>query len=60
MLRKALIVITILILGLAGYASTFVVSYDRIHIAARPRAWLALFLGGWTLFYCLYFAKMGW
>src|SRR5882672_2179516 len=30
MLRKALIVITILMLGLAGYASTFVVSYDRI------------------------------
>jgi hypothetical protein len=29
-------------------------------IAARPRTCLALFAGAWSLFYCLYFARMGW
>ena len=30
MFRKALIVVAIVLVGLAGYASTFVISYDRI------------------------------
>jgi len=29
-------------------------------IAARPRTCLSLFVGAWTVFYCSYFARMGW